>query len=439
MTESEDHEATRSTPAGVPRRKLLTMAAGAAAGGIAVLAARPAAAQAGSLAIATTNRPDVVGDWFDVVESSFPMPPTPFVDDRGRAMCWMAALTALGGGPGRSTSSSHRRAGFDDAAVVTAVHDVLVALMPAQAARLDGARDRSLAAIADSDGKQDGIRAGQAAAAATWRDRRGDGFDVASLNRPYTPPPPAPGVYRLPPEFTATQGAGLGLARPFLLGRGDRFRPPPPPGLDSDVYRQGLDELRTYGVRGEGSLRSARQRDIAWLAPGMQYTPALRAVLAMPGRTVQWKVRLLAAYTAITVDAQIAVGDGKFAHLHWRPVTAIREGDARNSPEPDWLSYLPTPPNPEYPSGHGAGAGAAEKVLEHFVGRRTPVPFTAHCVRGDDGGAVTLDYPRGTRWSSLTQDNVDARVWAGVHWRSSDEAGATLGRRVADYDLRRLG
>lgn len=38
----------------------------------------------------------------------------------------------------------------------------------------------------------------------------------------------------------------------------------------------------------------------------------------------------------------------------------------------------------------------------------------------------------------VTQENIDARVWAGMHFRSSDETGATLGRHVAAYDLRRL-
>ncbi len=94
-------------------------------------------------------------------------------------------------------------------------------------------------------------------------------------------------------------------------------------------------------------------------------------------------------------------------------------------------------------SGHGAGAGepvgagAGERVLEHVCGPRTPVPFTATYGRGD-GKVGTLDHPRGTRWSRLTRDNVDARVWAGVHFRFSDEAGATLGRRAGAHTVERL-
>jgi hypothetical protein len=35
----------------------------------------------------------------------------------------------------------------------------------------------------------------------------------------------------------------------------------------------------------------------------------------------------------------------------------------------------------------------------------------------------------------LRKQIIDARFWAGLHYRFSSEAGVTLGRRVADYDL----
>jgi hypothetical protein len=39
---------------------------------------------------------------------------------------------------------------------------------------------------------------------------------------------------------------------------------------------------------------------------------------------------------------------------------------------------------------------------------------------------------------TMTSRGRAARVWAGVHFRLSDEAGATLGRRVGDDALRLL-
>lgn len=442
-----ERTAASPAPGGLDRRRLLAMGLGTAVGGAGLLS-RPAGARPtrspllGSLAgggeqLAT--RPDVAGDWFaQLVATPLAFGP-PGVADRLWAVTWMSALGALAPTAGRPRSGAPR-ARYEDAAVAQALHDALVAQVPDQAGRLAVALADTLAAVPDGDAKQAGVDAGREAAARTLTERQGDGLDPASLNPPYSLPPEAPGVYRPPPGATGTHGAGFRFARPFFLGRADRFRPGPPPGLGSEEYRTDLAELQATG--GADSPRSEHQALIAWLAPAMQYTPALAAALGGMRRPLAWKVHLLAAYATAVLDAQIATSDAKFTYLHWRPVTAIRaadtDGDPLTVPDATWSSYLPTPPNPEYPSAHGAIAGAAEQVLEHFVGRRTPVGFTATVVRPDGQVVGTRAYPRGTSWTTLTQENVDARVWAGVHWRFSDEVGATLGRRVGDHCLSRL-
>jgi hypothetical protein len=42
------------------------------------------------------------------------------------------------------------------------------------------------------------------------------------------------------------------------------------------------------------------------------------------------------------------------------------------------------------------------------------------------------------RWADITTDNVDARVWSGIHTRTAGEAGVLLGKRVARYGLNRF-
>jgi hypothetical protein len=430
-------------PGDMSRRRLLVAGAGTVVGGAAALAARPAGARAAGSSLlgpstgsdrAAPTRPDVVGRWFDQITAIPSSYHVPGLTERVWAVSWLAALVALEAGTGDQLSSRHR-ASFDDAAVATAVHDALVALLPDEAGTFDAALVESLAAIPEGEAKQAGIRAGQDAAA-----RVVDDHDDPPSGDPVTPPPEAPGIYRPPPGSTEPPGAGMHLPRPFVLGRADRFRPGPPPALGTTRYRRDLREVQRLG--GTVSERTEHQSDIAWLAPGRQYTPALAALLRQPGRSLRWKVRLLAAYSTAAADAGIAVADAKRTYWHWRPVTAIRladtDGDPLTHPDPGWSSYLMTPANPEWPSGHGGGAGAAEKVLERFTGPRTPVSFTATWSRGD-GKVVTREYRRGTRWTVLTQENVDARVWAGVHFRFSDEAGVTLGRQVAEHNLRRLG
>ena len=43
-----------------------------------------------------------------------------------------------------------------------------------------------------------------------------------------------------------------------------------------------------------------------------------------------------------------------------------------------------------------------------------------------------------TDWKTITDDVINARVWEGVHLRTSDIAGADQGLRVARWELGRL-
>jgi len=132
-------------------------------------------------------------------------------------------------------------------------------------------------------------------------------------------------------------------------------------------------------------------------------------------------------------DAAIACWDSKYRYVFWRPVTAIREGgaDGNASTEPDtawapWLDATPagTPAHPEYPSGHSTVSGSAAYILAAVFGDNSP--FT-----------VTSEARPGTRsfssFSAAVAEIADARVFGGIHFRSSCVRGNTLGQTVAAY------
>ncbi|GAA3159327.1 hypothetical protein [Nonomuraea roseoviolacea] len=75
-------------------------------------------------------------------------------------------------------------------------------------------------------------------------------------------------------------------------------------------------------------------------------------------------------------------------------------------------------------------AGAAEQVLNALVGSHSREPFE---LTSPTAPGVTRTY---AAWKVLTDENVDARVWSGVHTRPTDRAGVRLGRQVASYALR---
>lgn len=381
---------------------------------------------AGPALAAPRDTREVALDWYDQTRAAVSTAALPeqLSQTRTWAVSWIAAARAVG---------ENGNARFQTAAFASALHDTLVALVPSRQSQLDAALADTLADVPDGPQKQRGIGAGQASASEVLADRAGDGTDAASIDPPWSPPAAAPGVWQpTPPTFGPAVRAGQRYARPFVLGRADRLRPGPPPALDSQTYLDALAEVRAVG-RDTSTTRTAAQTDVArfWIQnPIDAYVQVLRQLIAGGDDSLLRDARLVAGFHAITGDAQIAIYDAKYTYVAWRPVTAIRTGSV--DPDPSWTPLLATPRHPEYPSGHTGFAGSAEAALTALAGPRPPraVDITSTTEPG-----VTHTF---TSWRQITQENIDGRVWEGVHFRFSDEAGAALGRRVGEYDLAHL-
>lgn len=412
----------------LPSRRGFLIASGLAS--VPVLWAGPAlagTARSGAVASRKAGAPaPVTLPWYDLTSQTVTAAafPEAITQSRTWAVSWLAAARAVG---------LRRDPGYTTAAFAQALHDTLAAQVPSQQPQLDPALAATLAGVPDGPAKQAGIAAGQQQAAAVLAGRQGDGTDTASLDIPYTPPPPGPGIWQpTPPTFGPAVRAGQGNARPFLLARNDQFDPGPPPALTSPAYLGALAEVQAYGSA-TSTVRTPDQTQVAlfWF-PGLNfaYVQILRAVLAATSRPLAWQAALVAAFHAITTDAQIAIYNAKFGYAFWRPVTAIQDGTVQ--PGPSWLPLSVTPRYPEYPSGHGGYAGAAQQVLTAFLGPQAPVPIP---LTSPNDPGVTRTY---TDWSTITGEIIDARVWEGVHFRFSDVTGVHEGKQVADYGLARL-
>jgi hypothetical protein len=85
--------------------------------------------------------------------------------------------------------------------------------------------------------------------------------------------------------------------------------------------------------------------------------------------------------------------------------------------------------HPEYPCAHCISQAAVAGVLEHFFGDAIPsVKLTSSTAPG-----VTRTYGK---LSDYVAEVIDARIYDGVHYRTSGEVGADMGRRIADYTVR---
>lgn len=321
-----------------------------------------------------------------------------------------------------------------DAAVCTAAHDALVAVLPAQKAYADSLYQAMLAKIPADNSKTLGVTLGQAAAQAVLTKRMGDGSDVAQTAFPigtnpgdyqYTPPfdgPPFNGYYAL---------AGWKDVKPFMLTAANQFRVGPPLVLTTAAYTTDFNEVKAIGG-GTSATRTPDQAAIAqfWLDnSGLAWNRVARAVLAAQGQGAHATVRLLALLQMAEADSYVAMCDGKYFYKRWRPITAIRQatndGNPDTAPDGAWLPFaFPNPPDADYPSGHSIAGGAAAAVLKSFFGTDA-VPFTI-----TNNAGQTRSF---TSFSQAAAENSVSRVYAGYHFRSSTVQGQTMGDQIGTY------
>lgn len=328
--------------------------------------------------------------------------------------------------------ASRSRAGVSvDAAIAAANRATLLAVAGGQASAVDGAYRAALAEISDGAEKTEGIAAGENAAAAVLARRSDDRADAAESYRPRT----AAGVYVPTVLPVATTWPGR---KPWVLARADELRPGPPPDLKSTRWARDYNEIKALGGK-DGSRRTAEQTAIArfWEMTGPAiYFPLVRSVTAGPGRDVVANARLLAMAGQAMDDAAIAVFDAKYQYGFWRPITAIRNGDLDGNDaterDPRWVPFLDTPMHPEYPCAHCTFAGAVAGVIAADVGG-APLPKLS-TASASAGGAVRS-------WSSLDEflaEVANARIYDGVHFRTSTEVGTKLGREVGALVAKRF-
>ncbi len=324
------------------------------------------------------------------------------------------------------------------AAAIQAAYVMLLNLYPAQSGTLGTRRTASLAALALTEKAEAiaaGVTWGQTVADAIWTLRLSDGFAP--------PPPPFLGVLGIvgtpgavgfwrptPPANASGATPQIATMTPWVLTRPSQFRLPKPLALNSAEYAADLNEVKVMGTL-SGSMRTPDQSELAlfWaLNTPLAWDRIAAQIAAARGLTLTQNAHLFALLNVTLSDALIACWDSKYRYVFWRPITAIRAGltpaDADPQWEP-WLDYLTgTPAHPEYPSAHSSMSGAAAFLLAAVFGENTTFSVTSEIRPG------TRSF---TSFSEAIAEIVDARVFGGIHFRTSCLRANTLGRAVADY------
>ncbi len=187
-------------------------------------------------------------------------------------------------------------------------------------------------------------------------------------------------------------GITLPLFTPIVIRSADQFRLPPPPNFENE-----MNELKNF-------KQTFNSRSLAyyWASHGPEVWNDLVSQKMFEYRISDDAPAAARIYTVLNIafhDAIVAIFDSKYAYWGIRP----------NQYDSTYKSLIMTPPFPGYPSGHAGGAGTNCAIMEYFF------PADAKLFR------------------QMAQDCADSRFYAGIHFRTDNEAALKMGIEIGKY------
>jgi hypothetical protein len=330
-----------------------------------------------------------------------------------------------------------------EAAVATAAYRVLTSVLadvpatipfPNRAALqggLDAAYTAAVGPIPASPFKRMGIGAGNAAADAMIAARQGDGrFGPSQWNHQvgagYWQPllDPVTGLPQLDPT------PWVGGVRPFLLTSSSQFRTAGPAALGSPQWVADYNEVKALGSL-NSAVRTPEQTHNAlfWQSsggPALLWGDVASDLIEASSMSTADSARLLAMLNLGGADTAINCWNDKYFWDFWRPWNATHgdDGNPATDPDPNWAALL-TAPYPEHPSGHLCLDGAELRVLQMWFGDDVHFGVTSSRFGGE---TRFFDH-----FSQPLAEIIEARIWAGLHFRTADVQAHVLGENVVEY------
>jgi membrane-associated phospholipid phosphatase len=203
--------------------------------------------------------------------------------------------------------------------------------------------------------------------------------------------PSKPGLWNGKDPMAPTAG----LNKTVVLTSPSEFRPVPPPDFSKDMKE--LKEFKQTFYSQANAFHYATQPTGEDLLTKKIFEYNLHT---NPPRAA----RIYAAVNVSYYDAFIACWDAKYAYWGIRP----DQYDSTYKP------LVPTPPFPGYPSGHATMSGLVGVLYPYFF-------------PGDKNLFV-----------KVAKDGAESRFHAGIHFRSDNDAGLTLGKKIAEKVVGRL-
>ncbi len=203
--------------------------------------------------------------------------------------------------------------------------------------------------------------------------------------------PTAAGLWKGKPMFPQA-----GQQKTFVLESASQFRPGPPPDFAKDMA-----ELKSF----KPTFRSMSNAFFYASQPFWEDLLVKKMFEYNLHQDPPQAARLYATIAVATYDGFIACFDAKYAYWGTRP----DQFDTTYKP-----AIIHTPPFPGYPSGHAMMSGAYSELFAYF--------FPAE-----------RNY-----FMKKAKDAAESRFQAGIHFRTDNEAGLELGRKVAGAVINKL-
>jgi hypothetical protein len=321
------------------------------------------------------------------------------------------------------------------AAAAGAAHEALVALFPTQRAGFDALLATTEARLNDHHRHAGAISRGLAWGASVADTilalRADDGLTA-------TPPPylisPVIGRWQpTPPAFPpAPSFRQFATMTPWTLTSPAQFLPGPPARLTTARYARDFNEVKSLGST-TSTTRSAfdTQTALFWHStpPVVLWDAVADTLITRHRLDLTDAARMLALDNLAMADAVIAVWNAKNTYDTWRPITAIQHADLDSNlctdADPAWQPLIATPTFQEYPAAHPGVSQAAAAILADHFGDHTTYTLTSPAMPG-----VTRSF---TTFAAGVAQVIDARIFAGIHFRFAGNTAAVMGRQVAAH------
>jgi hypothetical protein len=205
-----------------------------------------------------------------------------------------------------------------------------------------------------------------------------------------------------------------------------------PPQLTSDEYTQDFNEVKENGSAANPDADEQAIAHFFYFNSNAAYDRALIAYLRDNPLSLHQTARMLAVIHASAADAIRTTWKLKREVGFWRPIEAIhRAGEDDNDAtvaDATWQPFRANPPYSEYTTGHGALTGTFAETVRMYLGD----DVSLHLTSGPVPPGVPV--PPDRHYASLTSlehDALNARIFAGIHFRDAMEDGYFIAHETA--------